>query len=76
MNHTLENQVLTLLLTQGSEGKLWTESEITKGLGLNFPVSICVLEQLQAAGKIKLTLDHNFTYLCQFGNGNSNGAPA
>jgi hypothetical protein len=58
----LDNRILALLRTKN---KLWSEREITEGLGQDYPVSICALERLQTAGKIKLTLDDNHTYLCQ-----------
>ena len=53
----LDNQILALL-AQGAKNKLWSKREIADGLGY-FPVSICALERLQAAGKVKLTLDDN-----------------
>jgi hypothetical protein len=64
MKTALDNQILALLRTKD---KLWSEREITKGLGHSpwNPVSICALERLQAAGKVKLTLNDNHTYLCQ-----------
>jgi hypothetical protein len=59
----LEDQILALL-SQTPKDKLWPEREITQGLGQD-TVSICALERLQEAGKVKLTLDDNHTYLCQ-----------
>lgn len=63
MKTTLDNQILDLL-AQRAKDKLWSEREIADELGY-FPVSICALERLQAAGKVRLTLDDNSTYLCQ-----------
>jgi hypothetical protein len=59
----LDNQILALL-AQRNKDTIWPEREISKGLGQD-SVSICALERLQAAGKVKLTLDDNCTYLCQ-----------
>lgn len=59
---TLDNEILALL-SQGARNRLWREREIIDGLG--HPVSICALERLQAAGKVRLTLDDNLTYLCR-----------
>jgi hypothetical protein len=65
----LDNQILALFF-QGPKDKVWSEREIADGLGQN-TVSICALERLQAAGKVKLTLDDNHTYLCQVDLGGS-----
>ena len=59
----LDNRILALLRTKDKQ--FWSEREITEGLAQDFPVSICALERLQSAGKVKLTLDDNSTYLCQ-----------
>jgi hypothetical protein len=59
----LDNRILDLLI-QGPKDKVWSEREIAGGLGQD-SVSICALERLQSAGKVKLTLDDNSTYLCQ-----------
>jgi hypothetical protein len=58
----LDNEVLALL-SQGAEDKILSEGEITEGLG--HIVSICCLERLQDARKVKLTLGTNNAYLCQ-----------
>ena len=63
-NTALDTQILALL-SHGPEDKIWSEREITKGLGDVWPVSICALERLAAAGLVKLTQNRNFTYLCQ-----------
>jgi hypothetical protein len=52
------------LLSQGPKDKIWTEREIIDGLGEK-SISICALERLQAAGKVKLTFGDHPTYLTQ-----------
>ena len=59
----IDNQILAVL-AQGPKGKIWSEREIADALGY-FPVSICALERLQEAGKVKLTLRPHTTYRCQ-----------
>jgi hypothetical protein len=59
----LDSQILAVLSRRTKE-KLWSEREIAQGLGQD-TVSICALERLQAAGKVKLTNSRNGTYLCQ-----------
>jgi hypothetical protein len=57
----IDNRILAVL-SQGPLDKVWSEHEIALGLGQD-TVSICALERLQAAGKVRLTL--NGTYQCQ-----------
>jgi hypothetical protein len=56
-------QILTLL----SDGRIWTEQELTQALhpkeGFH-AAPLSRLEDLKARGKIKLTLDHHHRYLC------------
>jgi hypothetical protein len=54
----LDNRILAIL-SQGALDKLWSEREIATGLGQD-TVSICALERLQAAGKVKLTLKGSY----------------
>jgi hypothetical protein len=57
-----DNEILALL-SQATKDKIWSEREIIDGLG--HELSICALERLAATGKVKLTQNRNFTYLCQ-----------
>lgn len=59
----LDNQIMAVLF-QGPKDKIWSEREIADGLG-QLTVSICALERLQAAGKVRLTLRPHTTYRCQ-----------
>lgn len=59
----LDNRILAFL-SQGPKTSFGPNFEIAQGLGQD-TVSICALERLQAAGKVKLTNDDNGTYFCQ-----------
>ena len=58
----LDNQILAVL-SQSPKDRIWSEREIIDGLGHD--LSICALERLQAAGKVKLTFGDHPTYRCQ-----------
>jgi hypothetical protein len=63
MRTTLEEEAKIMSLL--SDGIARTEAEITEGLGRDFrqPVSISLLERMEAAGKIELSIEGRSTYL-------------
>jgi hypothetical protein len=56
-----EANILAIL----ADGNPRTEAEITKALGRDWPVSICLLERMQAAGAIELSLTPHLNYVAR-----------